>query len=489
MDGSTPHHGEDQLVQDTVVVDASDSTPLTSRDASDFGLEPILSAISEDEELAFNVSYKASGTVDERSPFLSNIWKTIVKSVSKDRNLCIDIARRSEACPSKVYLSFSGNFIAEEEISVMFMEEFANAICSNPRIEAVIIHTTIWGELDRTLVTRFGTLVVNMFEVMLKSPSLQSVALLSFGLYGLPLDRAATESLASALCSNLTLNHFSIHKNRVCFCDTVGLKLFLEPLMILGGEGSYRGLKTLSLNATGIDDERAEVVASMLRHNTSLTCIDIGRNEIGPQGAACIAEALRSNTTLRQLNLGGNPMGAAGLKALVASLTHNMADGDLQPNSSLTHLYMRGDLGVEDMELLETLVRQNTSLLRLNLSNSSLLRVADNVIKLLEALKCNKCLQKVSLVHCRGVVGFLSPLPRSGWAEGVGDNIRFIGSESSSQKALYGGHTFGNRWRGGNGGGSAGAEGQAQHVGGVAGHGHCQTQIRKNLSLWLPLCR
>jgi hypothetical protein len=98
-------------------------------------------------------------------------------------------------------------------------------------------------------------------------------------------------------------------------------------------------------------------------------------------------------------------MGATGMKALVASLTHNMADADLQPNSSLTHLYIWGDLRVEDMELLETLVRQNTSLLSLDLSWSLLLRVADNVIRLLEALKSNKCLKEVSLRTCGGVVG------------------------------------------------------------------------------------
>ena len=402
MDGSAPHHGEDQLVQDTVVVDASDSTPLTSRDAPDFGLESILSTISPDEVMTFDVSYISSGEVDKPNPYF---WKTIVKSVSKDRNLCIHITRGSEACPSKVYLIFSGKFmIAEEEILVMFMEEFANAICSNPRIEAVSILTTFGRKLDRTLVTRFGRLVVTMFQVMLKSPSLQSATLKSFGQGGLPIDRAATESLASALSSNLTLNHFSIDSNGVCYFDTEGLKLFLEPLMI-GGEGSYRGLKTLELNNTGLDDERAQVVASMLRQNTSLTCIHLFGNKIGPQGAACIAEALRSNTTLRQLRLGDNPMGAAGLKALVASLTHNMADGDLQPNSSLTHLDMEGYIGVEDMELLETLVRQNTSLSSLDLSYSSLLQVADNVIRLLEALKGNKCLEEIILRGCYGVVG------------------------------------------------------------------------------------
>jgi Ran GTPase-activating protein (RanGAP) involved in mRNA processing and transport len=404
VDGSAPHHGEDQLVQGTVVVDASDSISLTSRDAPDFGLEPILSAISEDEDLKFHVSYKSSGEVDKPDPYLRNIWKTIVKSVSKDRNLCIDITRHSGASQPTVSLSFEGNFVAEEEISVMFMEEFANAIRSNPRIEVVFIITYFEEELDRTLVTRFGTLVVNMFQVMLKSPSLQSAYLISGGHGGLSLDRAASESLASALRNNLTLIHFSIENNGVCFSDTEGLKLFLEPLMI-GGEGSHQGLETLELDTTGIDEEKAEAVASMLRHNTSLTSISLRFNKMGPRGAACIAEALRSNTTLRKLDLSFNTIYAAGLKAVVASLTHNMADGDLQPNSSLIDLRIAGVLEIEDMELLETLVRQNTSLLRLDLANSSLLGVADNVIRLLEALKSNKCLEEVLLGGCGGVVG------------------------------------------------------------------------------------
>ena len=397
-DGSTTHHGED------LAVDASESTLLTSLDAPDFGLEPILSTISEDEQLVFIVSYKSSSEVHDPSPVLSNIWKTIVKNVSKDRYLCIEITRCSGACPSGVCFYSKGDFVAEEEIPVMFMEEFANAICSNPRIKRVFIDISFERELDRTIVARFETLVVYMFQVMLKSPSLQSAGLVSDRPAGFPLDRAAIEGLAYALRSNLTLNQFTIYNNRVFHFDTEGLKLFLEPLMI-GGEGSYQGLRTLQLNYTGIDDERAKVVASMLRHNTSLTSIALFGNNIGPQGAACIAEALRSNTTLRQLNLGGNPMGAAGLKALVASLTHNMADGHLQPNSSLTHLDIVSILGTEDMELLETLVRQNTSLLWLNLSNSSLFEVADNVIRLLEALKSNNCLQLVSLSSCDGVVG------------------------------------------------------------------------------------
>jgi hypothetical protein len=54
--GSAPHHGEYRLVHGTVVVDTLDSTSWRSHDAPDFGLEPILSAISRDEILYFRAS-------------------------------------------------------------------------------------------------------------------------------------------------------------------------------------------------------------------------------------------------------------------------------------------------------------------------------------------------------------------------------------------------------------------------------------------------
>ena len=407
VDNSALHHGEDLLVQGTVVVDALDSTSWRSLlDAPDFGLESILSSISGDEELHLRVSYESSGEVDERRPNLPNVWKTIVKSVSQDRNLCIDISRFSEAASqSWVVLSFSKRFDVEEEISVMFMEEFANAIRSNRRIQGVCIAIGVFGEPDWTLGTRFRTFVVNMVPVFLENPSLRDVSLFNHGDPALTLDRAAIEILVSGLRMNSTLTRLNISSKSEDFFDREGLQLFLKPLMI-GGEGSYQGLKTLNLACIRIDNERAEVVASMLRQNTSLTSVGLRGNAIGPQGAVHIAEALCSNTTLRRLDISDNPIDAAGLKALVASLTHNMAEGDLQPNSSLTHLAIGGNIeDREDMELLGTLVRQNTSLLTLDLSWSSLLQVANNVIQLLEALKSNKCIEEVILWGCDGVVG------------------------------------------------------------------------------------
>jgi len=409
VDGSAPHHGEDQLVQGTVVVDALDSTSWRSHDAPDFGLEAILSTISEDECVDFEVSYKSPGEVDKPRPNW-RIWKTIVKSVSQDRNLCINIFRGSGGLQSWVVLSFNRNFVAEEEISVMFMEEFANAIRSNQRIHGVHIVSGLLRKPDWTLGTCFRTcfrtFVVDMIPVILENPSLRDVTLSGYGERALTLDRAAIESLVSGLRRNLTLTRFRINNDTEDIFDTEGLELFLKPLMI-GGEGSYQGLRALDLYYIGIDDERAEVVASMLRHNTSLTSIGLRGNAIRPQGVARIAEALRSNTTLRQLDISDNPLlDAAGLKALVASLTHNMAKGDLQPNSSLTHLAIGGNIeDIEGIELLGTLVRQNTSLLTLNLTCSSLLRVADSVIRLLEALKSNRCLEEVIFVLCDGLVG------------------------------------------------------------------------------------
>ena len=421
--GSAPHHGKDQLVQGPVVVDALDSTSWRSRHAPDFGLEPILSTISQGEVLEFNVSCNFAGEV----PKLPNVWKTIVKNVSKDQNVCIHITRRSRNSQSTVVLCFCAESVVQEENFVVFMQEFANVVRSNQRVESLHIQTRFIRSRDRTLDPHFRTPLMNMIVVILESPSLQSVFLDNRGPSVFPLDRAAVESLVSALRRNLTLNCFKIDSFRDTAFDTEELKLFLEPLRIRG-ERSYQGLKTLHLEYAAINDERAQVVASMLRHNASLTCISLRYNSIGPQGAARIAKALRSNTTLQKLDMSHNFIRAAGLKALVASLTHNMADSDLQPNTSLTHLGIAGYLhdmadgdlqpntslthlgiarylGKEAMEPLETLVRQNASLLRLDLTNSSLLQVADNVIRLLEALKSNKCLEEVLLQACDGVVG------------------------------------------------------------------------------------
>jgi hypothetical protein len=152
---SAPLHGEDRLVQGTVVVDALDSTSWRSHDALDFGLEAILSAISQDEVLEFDVFYNSPGEIDKPSPKLTNVWKTIVKSVSQDRNLCINISRSSGASQSWVDLSFSRNFVAEEQTSVMLMGEFANAIRSNRRIQGVSIESGLCRGPDWTLATRF----------------------------------------------------------------------------------------------------------------------------------------------------------------------------------------------------------------------------------------------------------------------------------------------------------------------------------------------
>ena len=65
-------------------------------------------------------------------------------------------------------------------------------------------------------------------------------------------------------------------------------------------------------------------IASALRGDTSLQSLDIGGNNIGPQGITAVAEALRGNENLATLELGYNPIGEAGAKALASVIKYDL---------------------------------------------------------------------------------------------------------------------------------------------------------------------
>ena len=54
--------------------------------------------------------------------------------------------------------------------------------------------------------------------------------------------------------------------------------------------------------------------------NTSLTMIDLGRNNIGDEGAKYVAEALKVNTSLTKINLWDNDIGDEGAKYVACLL-------------------------------------------------------------------------------------------------------------------------------------------------------------------------
>jgi len=59
---------------------------------------------------------------------------------------------------------------------------------------------------------------------------------------------------------------------------------------------------------------------AMLRKNTVLRSMKLGRNELGSEGAAVLADALTKNTTLTVLTLGGNEIGSEGAASLAEGL-------------------------------------------------------------------------------------------------------------------------------------------------------------------------
>ena len=398
--GSSPDHGRDTILETPVLETRLDSTS-RSGDLG-FELEPVLSLISSIEKvrLKFDSDSLEVSTIEGYDWYNEESYtQVLVSTIHLNQDVCIQIARAIETSRTLIEISLQMYNLPEEVgIAHLAFEEIGNAIRSNNQsIEKVRIFIDKCVSIDE--------IVMKCSLILLESPKLKALTLGSG--VGLPLGRNTIESFACGLRRTLTLKEFSIFTSHSSgWIDIEGLKLLLEPFM--GGEESnYPSVRRIGLNWAGIDDEGAKVVASMLRHNTCLIQgLSLHDNKIGPKGATDIAAALRFNTSLGVLTIGGNPLGAGGLEAIAASLTNNMAEGNLETcNSSLRVLCLTGEIGKNGIEHLEALVRGNTSLVSLDLGVCSLLETTENVIRLLEALKSNKGLKTVIVAYCLGVMG------------------------------------------------------------------------------------
>eukprot|EP00588_Corethron_pennatum_P013780 CAMPEP_0194274722 /NCGR_PEP_ID=MMETSP0169-20130528/7733_1 /TAXON_ID=218684 /ORGANISM="Corethron pennatum, Strain L29A3" /LENGTH=259 /DNA_ID=CAMNT_0039017993 /DNA_START=82 /DNA_END=861 /DNA_ORIENTATION=+ len=124
-----------------------------------------------------------------------------------------------------------------------------------------------------------------------------------------------------------------------------------------------RGRKSLVLdNVLGVDG--AKVLAAALRDNTTITTLNLNKNEIGDEGAAAIVKGLRGNTTLTCLVLMANEIGDKGAAAIGEALHHN---------TTITHLLLDlNKIGDEGAAAIGEGLRCNTTLIHLHLSNNSI---------------------------------------------------------------------------------------------------------------------
>ena len=70
-------------------------------------------------------------------------------------------------------------------------------------------------------------------------------------------------------------------------------------------------------------DVDAIIIAELLKKNTTVSRLDLARNQIGDAGAYALAEVLKVNSTLEYLNLESNPFGEVGGAAFVSTLGGN----------------------------------------------------------------------------------------------------------------------------------------------------------------------
>ena len=110
-------------------------------------------------------------------------------------------------------------------------------------------------------------------------------------------------------------------------------------------------LTGLDLGYTDLGPEEAKAMADALKENTTLTTLDLNSNNLGPEGAKAMADALKENTTLKRLDLYYNNLGPEGAKA--------MADA-LKENTTLTELYLHdNDIPPEMQKEIDTLLNFN----------------------------------------------------------------------------------------------------------------------------------
>ncbi|KAF9282771.1 hypothetical protein BGZ68_005757 [Mortierella alpina] len=146
-------------------------------------------------------------------------------------------------------------------------------------------------------------------------------------------------------------------------------------------------LVTLSLEENSLEDRGAQALAEALTTNSTLVSLNLGQNSIGDDGAQALSEALRSNSSLAVLNLEINSIGFDGAQALAEAL---------KINATLTTLNLyHSSIGPNGAQALADTIKTNTTLISLNLSDNS---IGDSgALALAEALRINTSLSSLDV--------------------------------------------------------------------------------------------
>ena len=118
----------------------------------------------------------------------------------------------------------------------------------------------------------------------------------------------------------------------------------------------------LTCNELGTGDFTA--LAEAIKRNSTITQLDLSENELGTSDFTALAEAIKHNSTIRQLNLSANELGTGDCTALAEAIEHN---------STITQLNLSdNELGTGDFTALAEAIKHNSTITQLNLSLNEL---------------------------------------------------------------------------------------------------------------------
>ena len=151
---------------------------------------------------------------------------------------------------------------------------------------------------------------------------------------------------------------------------------------------SNNSLLSISLSNNNLTDAGTKALAAAMRVNSSLRTLNLSACSIDLDGTGsqALAEALRVNRSLTSLNLQSNFLASEDVRGLVAALCHN---------DSLQSLFLGHNCSHNAVDALADMLRYNTSLRVLELTNNNL--NSPGVSVLARALEYNKTLRSLDI--------------------------------------------------------------------------------------------
>ena len=210
-----------------------------------------------------------------------------------------------------------------------------------------------------------------IFEGLQHNTALVKINLSNIGITAVHPD--IVKSLKEMLQVNKTLTHLDLSGN-------ISLPSLVFEFIFQGLQYNTT-LVNLNLSnscVTAIGRKTLKSLAKMLQLNTSLTHLDLSFNKaFSDPFACCIFEGLQHNTTLVQINLSNT--GITGIHPDIAKSLKEM----LLVNKSLTHLDLSGNISLPSLvfEFIFEGLQYNTALVNLNLSNTSITHMGRTTLK------------------------------------------------------------------------------------------------------------